>query len=200
MNNDAADRWQRQKALFQEALECEAPRRAQLIAGVRASDPALADEVAAMLEAHDAEGAFLAEPFVAPAAEARHDVWLGEVLEGKYRVERRLGRGGMGSVYRATHLWTGRAVAVKIIAPEFMAKPEFVERFKREAKAAGRLRHPNVVNVTDFGFAETGARSPSSSSASRGKRRPPDASATRTSSTSPTSASPRPGRAERPTS
>jgi serine/threonine protein kinase len=59
----------------------------------------------------------------------------------------------MGAVYLATHLGTARYVALKLIAPQFMRNEEFVERFKREARAAGRLRHPNVVDVTDFGFA-----------------------------------------------
>jgi serine/threonine protein kinase len=77
----------------------------------------------------------------------------GELLDEKYRIEKELGKGGMGSVYLATHLGTGRPVAVKVITPQFMMNDEFVERFKREAKAAGRLHHPNVVNVTDFGFA-----------------------------------------------
>src|SRR5919202_4422118 len=82
--------------------------------------------------------------------------FIGEVLDGKYRLERLLGQGGMGAVYLATHLGTERPVALKLIAPQFMRNAEFVERFKREARAAGRLRHPNVVDVTDFGFAETG--------------------------------------------
>src|ERR1043165_9521195 len=80
-----------------------------------------------------------------------HDV--GEVLDEKYRLERLLGQGGMGAVYLATHLGTERYVALKLISPRFMRNEEFVERFKREARAAGRLRHPNVVDVTDFGFA-----------------------------------------------
>ncbi|HEY6188572.1 MAG TPA: protein kinase [Pyrinomonadaceae bacterium] len=79
--------------------------------------------------------------------------YLGEVLDNKYRIEKLLGKGGMGAVYLATHMGTERPVALKIIAPEFMRNDEFVERFKREARAAGRLRHPNVVDVTDFGFA-----------------------------------------------
>jgi serine/threonine protein kinase len=79
----------------------------------------------------------------------------GQMLDDKYRIERELGKGGMGTVYLATHVGTERPVAVKIIAPQFMERPEFVERFRREARAAGRLRHPNVVNVTDFGFAAT---------------------------------------------
>lgn len=81
--------------------------------------------------------------------------FTGQTLDGKYQMTRELGRGGMGTVYLATHLGTERPVAVKIIAPQFMQRVEFVERFRREARAAGRLRHPNVVNVTDFGFSET---------------------------------------------
>jgi|CXWL01.1.fsa_nt_gi serine/threonine protein kinase len=81
--------------------------------------------------------------------------FTGQTLDGKYQMTRELGRGGMGTVYLATHLGTERPVAVKIISPQFMQRTEFVERFRREARAAGRLRHPNVVNVTDFGFAET---------------------------------------------
>lgn len=79
----------------------------------------------------------------------------GEVLDGKYRIERQLGKGGMGTVYLATHIGTERPVALKVIASEYMDSNEFVERFRREARAAGRLRHPNVVDVTDFGFSET---------------------------------------------
>jgi serine/threonine protein kinase len=79
--------------------------------------------------------------------------YVGEILDEKYRLEQLLGSGGMGAVYLATHLGTERYVALKLIAPQFMRNEEFVERFKREARAAGRLRHPNVVDVTDFGFA-----------------------------------------------
>jgi len=85
------------------------------------------------------------------------DKYVGQILDDKYRLERLLGKGGMGAVYLATHLGTDRYVALKLIAPQFMRNEEFVERFKREARAAGRLRHPNVVDVTDFGFSGSGA-------------------------------------------
>jgi serine/threonine protein kinase len=78
-----------------------------------------------------------------------------EILDGKYRIEQLLGQGGMGAVFRATHLGTKRTVAVKVIHPQLSSQREFVARFQREAEAAGRLRHPNVVDVTDFGFAQT---------------------------------------------
>jgi len=84
------------------------------------------------------------------------DPYIGQVLDEKYQLERLLGRGGMGAVYLATHLGTERYVALKLITPQFMRNEEFVARFKREARAAGRLRHPNVVDVTDFGFAHAG--------------------------------------------
>jgi serine/threonine protein kinase len=80
---------------------------------------------------------------------------IGQTLDEKYLIERELGRGGMGTVYLATHVGTERPVAVKVIAPQYMERAEFIERFRREARAAGRLRHPNVVNVTDFGFSDT---------------------------------------------
>src|SRR5438874_10294818 len=83
--------------------------------------------------------------------------YVGEVLDEKYRLERLLGQGGMGAVFLTRHLGTDRYVALKLIAPQFMQNQEFVERFKREARAAGRLRHPNVVDVTDFGFSGNGA-------------------------------------------
>ena len=77
----------------------------------------------------------------------------GELLDEKYLIDAPLGQGGMGSVYRATHVGTKRTVALKVIRPQYTGDEEFVQRFRREAEAAGRLRHPNVVDVTDFGFA-----------------------------------------------
>ena len=80
---------------------------------------------------------------------------IGEILDAKYRIDKQLGAGGMGNVYLATHLGTTRMVAVKVIAPKWAAEPQFLARFQREAQACGRLRHPNIVNITDFGIANT---------------------------------------------
>jgi serine/threonine protein kinase len=88
-----------------------------------------------------------------PAMAVENPVRIGDVLDAKYRIESLVGQGGMGAVYRATHLHTTRTVAVKVIRPHLTRHQEFIERFRREAEAAGRLRHPNVVDVTDFGFA-----------------------------------------------
>jgi serine/threonine protein kinase len=82
----------------------------------------------------------------------------GLTLDRKYHVEKPLGRGGMGSVFLATHLGTKRPVALKVISSRWTADPEFQARFRREAEALGRLRHPNVINVTDFGVTTTDRR------------------------------------------
>jgi eukaryotic-like serine/threonine-protein kinase len=74
----------------------------------------------------------------------------GQVVGGKYRIEEELGRGGMGAVYRATHLVSGKAVALKwMLRPA--TDPRVKARFRREATAAGRVDHPNVVDVYDIG-------------------------------------------------
>jgi serine/threonine protein kinase len=84
------------------------------------------------------------------------DSILGQTLDGKYRIDALIGRGGMGAVYKAEHVGTGRPVAVKTILPRLVKNADLVERFRREARAAGSLRHPNIVDVTDFGVASVG--------------------------------------------
>lgn len=79
------------------------------------------------------------------------DPLIGHTLDDKYRLEERLGIGGMGTVYRARHLLIDRAVAVKVLSPRFVEDEAAQMRFRREAKAAGRLQHANAVAVTDFG-------------------------------------------------
>lgn len=76
---------------------------------------------------------------------------IGRVLDKKYRLETLLGTGGMGSVYQATHLLIERLVAVKVLNPRLLTDEASKERLRREARAAGRLRHANAVAVTDFG-------------------------------------------------
>jgi serine/threonine protein kinase len=78
------------------------------------------------------------------------DPHLGKVLAG-YRIEERIGRGGMGLVYRAEHLNLRRRAAIKIIAPELAETSGFHERFNREARIAAALQHPNIVTVYDAG-------------------------------------------------
>ena len=82
---------------------------------------------------------------------AELDPHLGVVVGGRFRVEELLGAGGMARVYRATQLSLGEDVAVKFLSRVFSAEPELRERFRREALALARLRHPGVVSIVDFG-------------------------------------------------
>ncbi|MBE7464602.1 MAG: protein kinase [Planctomycetes bacterium] len=70
---------------------------------------------------------------------------------GGYHLQTRIGVGGMGEVYKATQISLGRTVALKILAPELVRDRTFVERFLSEARAAGRLNHPNVIGVHEVG-------------------------------------------------
>ncbi|MBZ4423128.1 protein kinase [Myxococcus sp. RHST-1-4] len=81
---------------------------------------------------------------------------LGQVLDGRYKIESVLGQGGMGMVFRATQTSVQRPVAVKTLNPSLAAAPQFFERFRREAEIASRLRHPNVITIFDFGRAPDG--------------------------------------------
>ena len=84
------------------------------------------------------------------------DPLLGHTFDDKYRLDARLGGGGMGTVYRATHLLIDRPVAIKVLSQRFIGDETAQQRFRREARAAGRMQHPNAVNVTDFGATSDG--------------------------------------------
>ena len=84
------------------------------------------------------------------------DPLIGHTLDEKYRLEERLGIGGMGTVYRAVHLLIDRPVAIKVLNQRFVEDEAARTRFRREARAAGRLQHTNAVTVTDFGQSSDG--------------------------------------------
>jgi serine/threonine-protein kinase len=81
----------------------------------------------------------------------------GHVVAGRYRIERLLGQGGMGSVYRAVQLSVGRTVALKLLVDEHDGSAALLERFQREAVALSRLTHENTVRLFDFGTSERGS-------------------------------------------
>lgn len=79
------------------------------------------------------------------------ETMIGKVIDGRYRLDSLIGKGGMGDVYRATHVHIDSEFAVKLLKPEFVANETAIRRFRLEARAAGRIQHPNAVRVTDFG-------------------------------------------------
>ena len=78
------------------------------------------------------------------------------MLDGKYRLLRRVAQGGLGEIYEARHEVIGHRVAVKMIRPEFSGEPELSVRFLQEARAAGAIGHPGCVKIFDFGVADDG--------------------------------------------
>lgn len=90
----------------------------------------------------------------AEAAPESADPRIGCLIGQRYRIEGILGEGGMGRVYKAVHVHMRKEVALKVLRPEMMAVPGVLARFEREAIAAGRISHPNVVAATDFGRIE----------------------------------------------
>jgi len=92
----------------------------------------------------------------------------GQLLSGRYRLESKLGSGGMSTVYLARDETLERWVAAKVLHREISDQPDQIERFRREARAVAQVSHPNVVAVIDAG--EDGGRPTSSSSTSRARR------------------------------
>src|SRR4051794_14870409 len=84
------------------------------------------------------------------------DPLVGRVLDGRYRIDDQLGEGGMGTVYRATHVLMEKPIAIKILRSVYAADDRAVKRFQREAKSASRLDHEHCVRVTDFGIDQSG--------------------------------------------
>jgi serine/threonine-protein kinase len=110
-------------------------------------DPALLDLDLRLSEPPPAEFEASDEPHALAPAQI-----VGRTLGGKYYVERLLGSGAMGDVYQATHLALRKAIAVKVLHPSHRHNEEFITAFQREALAASRLDHANVVQVIDFGY------------------------------------------------
>src|SRR5687767_7665257 len=86
-----------------------------------------------------------------PRAGATVGSVVGEVVADRYELEELVGTGGMSSVFRARDRLLERSVALKILHEHYVADPDYVERFRREARAVAQLAHPNIVTVIDRG-------------------------------------------------
>src|SRR3984885_14940876 len=115
--------------------------------------PELAEEIRelfpAMVEVEQAEGGRQAEAVERTGGFASANPSLSQI--GDYRILREIGRGGMGVVYEAEQISLGRRVALKVLPRRVSGDPTVQERFRREARAAGRLHHTNIVPVYEVG-------------------------------------------------
>lgn len=114
-----------------------------------AGDEVVRADVESLLAHHDAAGAFLSEPVLERCQDLLTDAarfQSGDVL-GAYRIEREVGRGGMGVVYLATDTRLGRAVALKVLAPGLVRDPSQRQRLLREARATAQITHPGICTV-----------------------------------------------------
>ncbi|MEM8886023.1 MAG: protein kinase, partial [Planctomycetota bacterium] len=145
-----ADRYQRLKRILFEAQRVPGPQRDTFLADACGTDHDLRREVEELLRGAQVDTMALQEP-VGNAAVGASDFPPPPWHCGRYRIEREVGRGGMGVVFEATDLAGEGRVAVKLVPPVFASTPALLDRFAREAELGRQIDHPHVVRTLDFG-------------------------------------------------
>ena len=128
----------------------------RLLAGI-AAQMGLALDLSRLRRQAAATPRGFASPMPEPATGTPGSVGVGVTIDGKYRIDALVGRGGMGAVYRARDTRLDRDVAVKVVRGDLVSSAEARERFKREAQMAARLQHPAIVTVFDYGTLPDGS-------------------------------------------
>jgi serine/threonine protein kinase len=160
------DDWARLKELFQEAAAKTGQDRDDFLARAGRAYPHLDAPLRQLLASDSAAGDFLETPACVELVDDEKDADVtatlrpGDLINDTYEVQSTLGAGGMGVVYRVLHRGLKRSFAAKVIHAAVAADDGFLERFEREAVALGRLKHPNIVDVTDYGIERRDADRP----------------------------------------
>ncbi len=142
------------KALFAEAAELSPGERARFLDGACEGDAALRHEVERLLTAFESGGGPLDASTVGEfllGRPAEQSLNSGEILAHRFRIERLIGRGGMGEVYEASDLVLGGSIALKTLRSEHLLNPGYVARFRREIQLARKVTHANVCRVFEVG-------------------------------------------------
>ncbi|MDQ5846364.1 MAG: serine/threonine protein kinase [Acidobacteriota bacterium] len=145
-------RWEQLEDLLQRALDVEPDERAAFLQSV--ADDSLRSEVEALLSKEADARSFLESPAVVCVAEQIRPASALPARISHYRIEARIGEGGMGEVYRAHDETLRRVVALKVLPADFTFDPERVQRFEQEAFAASRLNHPNIITIFEITYAD----------------------------------------------
>jgi predicted Ser/Thr protein kinase len=143
------EQWRKVNELFHRALDQSVENRRTFLDAACGGDAVLASEVASLLAAHEQAAQFIEQPVAMEPglAVGGEPAFPGGQVIGQYRIDRVLGRGGMGVVYLADDLRLGRKVALKALAPELTGNPAHRDRLRREARAAAALSHPGIATV-----------------------------------------------------
>lgn len=157
MPTPSEERWRQIETVFAAALAQEPSERQTLVDSACSGDPELAAEVHALLAAHDGTGKLdRLGAQVAPLTAALRVVPLEGRLVGRFRVETRVGGGGMGVVYRAHDEQLGRPIALKFLQAHLVSDSVATERFRLEARTVAALEHPNICTVHEIGQTDDG--------------------------------------------